>query len=111
MNFINLAKSIGTEITNNKNNITNTLINERLNSMEKNITQYTIDRIEGEFAVCEKRDNKEMINIKLIDLPIEAREGSVITYENGKYILESGLQEETQKRIKEKMDKLWKTNH
>ena len=36
-----------------------------------------IDRFEGEYAVCEKK-NRRMINIHKIKLPSEAREGDVV---------------------------------
>ena len=67
--------------------------------------KYIIDRFEGEFAVLEKEDGGT------IDVPkseIEnAKEGDVILFENGVYIIDA---EETEKRkalIEEKMKKLF----
>ena len=37
----------------------------------------TIDRFEGEYAVC-IGENEEVINIKLTDIPTESKEGSVL---------------------------------
>ncbi|HBC97255.1 MAG TPA: DUF3006 domain-containing protein [Clostridium sp.] len=62
-----------------------------------------IDRFEGPYAVCEKKD-KTMINIKRLDLPKDAKEGCVLDiYENKIIVNES----ETKKR-KEKIDFLTK---
>lgn len=51
--------------------------------MNNEIKEYTIDRFEGNFAVCEDRDTGEMVNFKRDDLPQNAREGSILKYSNG----------------------------
>lgn len=68
---------------------------------------YTIDRFEGDLAVCEDRKTKEMINIKRKDLPEYSREGSILKLNNGKFELDLEEEEKVEKRIKEKMDNLW----
>ncbi len=68
---------------------------------------YTIDRFEGDLAVCEDRKTKEMINIKRKDLPEDSREGSILKLNNGKFELDLEEEEKVEKRIKEKMDNLW----
>lgn len=68
---------------------------------------YTIDRFEGDLAVCEDRKTKEMINIKRKDLPEDSREGSILKLKNGKFELDLEEEEKVEKRIKEKMDNLW----
>ena len=56
-----------------------------------------VDRIEGNFAVCEQED-KTTVNISLGDLPKEIREGSVLIFENGIYFVD--VDEEESRRIK-----------
>lgn len=68
---------------------------------------YTIDRFEGDLAVCEDRKTKEMINIKRKNLPEDSREGSILKLKNGKFELDLEEEEKVEKRIKEKMDNLW----
>ena len=68
---------------------------------------YTIDRFEGDLAVCEDGETKEMINIKRKDLPEDSREGSILKLKNGKFELDLEEEEKVEKRIKEKMDNLW----
>lgn len=67
----------------------------------------TIDRFEGEYAVCEK-ENRAMINILRINLPAETKEGDVIIKAGDSYVLDK---EETQKKkaeLKTLINDLWK---
>lgn len=81
-------------------------IESRLKNMQEEKV-YTIDRFEGDLAVCEDRETKEMINIKRKDLPEDSREGSILKLKNGKFELYLEEEEKVEKRIKEKMDNLW----
>ena len=73
-----------------------------------NMEQYTIDRFEGKWAVCENIENGKMIEIERTKLPIDAKEGSIIRFENGEYKLDIDEENDISNRIKEKMNKLWK---
>lgn len=53
-----------------------------------------IDRFEGDYAVVEFED-REMQDIKKILMPPEAKEGDVIVFIDGKYVIDK---EETAKR-------------
>ncbi|ADK15157.1 MULTISPECIES: DUF3006 domain-containing protein [Clostridium] len=55
-----------------------------------------IDRFEGPYAVCEKED-KTMMDIKRINLPIEAKEGYVLDVHGDEITIDL---EETQNRKK-----------
>lgn len=62
-----------------------------------------IDRFEDDFAVCEK-DDKTMINIERIKLPLNAKEGDVITFSGNKITLN-----EVETKIRKlKIDKMTK---
>lgn len=67
-----------------------------------------IDRFEGNFAICEN-DNMEIIHIDKSKLPANAKEGSIIEDKEELYILLEKETEDRNKRIKEKMDRLWKS--
>ena len=69
--------------------------------------KYTIDRFEGEFAVCENRNSGEIIKIERNKLPLDINEGTIIKKINKEYIEDKKETEEISKRIKEKMDNLW----
>lgn len=78
-----------------------------LRNMNNEIKEYTIDRFEGDFAVCEDRDTGEMVDFKRDDLPQNAREGSILKYSDGKFEIDSKQEQEVSERIKQKMDNLW----
>lgn len=66
-----------------------------------------IDRFEGPYAVCEKED-KSMMDIKRINIPIGAKEGSVLKIHHNSITID---EDETQRREKnaEKITKdLWR---
>lgn len=63
----------------------------------------TIDRFEGNFAICETGD-KQMIDIPVSILPEGSHEGGI--YEVGFTELKPE-EEERKKRINEKINKLW----
>lgn len=89
-----------------KINISNFLeeLSERIKKMQDILV---VDRIEGEYAVCENRRTKEMQDIKLTDLPEEIKEGTVLKWNDGKYEIDTKEQKEIEDRIKQKMDSLW----
>ncbi len=68
---------------------------------------YTIDRFEGDFAVCENRQTGEFVNIRKSEIPECAKEGDILLYENEKYVIDIQTTETVKNRIKEKMDRLW----
>jgi len=49
--------------------------------------QLIVDRIEEEYAVCEKED-RTMIELKLDSLPYGVKEGTVLNLENGKVFID-----------------------
>lgn len=109
LNIENLVKSVTAEaISKDGLNKFAGEIEERLNNMKNKEEEiYTIDRIEGNIAVCENRNTKEIINIEKNKLPEGLAEGNILRYKEGKFIIDKDLQNEIEKRIKDKMDKLW----
>lgn len=101
---LNILKNIENEIGKFDINKFIKELTERLKIMEKELV---VDRFEGEYAVCEDRQTKEKFNIELSQLPSDIKEGSVVKYEDGKYVLDLDTEKEISDRIKEKMDDLW----
>lgn len=66
----------------------------------------TIDRFEGNYAICEK-ENKEMINIERNRLPPNAKEGDFLLVEENSISIAKTATLEQKKKIKELMDGLW----
>lgn len=71
------------------------------------IEEFTIDRIEGNIAVLENRETKEIVNVDISKLPQNINEGEILNKINGKYILGKDKTEEVSNRIKNKMNDLW----
>ena len=55
--------------------------------------RYIVDRIEGNFAVCETED-MTTVSICLDELPPETKEGSVIEYQNDEYVIDTEYERE-----------------
>lgn len=66
-----------------------------------------VDRIEGEYAVCEC-DDGHMKNILLTQLPSCVKEGSVLKLLRGKYYLDEKAFEERKQKILDLQEKLFK---
>lgn len=101
---LNLFQNIANEI---KKIDVNEFINEIKERLEKMEEELVIDRFEGNVAVCEDRKIGKKIEILKENLEEGLKEGDIIKEEKGKYVQANELQEETEKRIKQKMNKLW----
>jgi hypothetical protein len=67
----------------------------------------TIDRFEGEYAVCEKSD-KTMINIEKSKLPAGAKEGDILSIEDDNIKIDAGETVKRKRNIDRMMKDLWK---
>lgn len=67
--------------------------------------RYTVDRIEGDIAVCED-DNRKMTEIPIKELPEGVKEGMCLAFVEGKgwAVMEEA---DRSTRIRNKMDSLW----
>lgn len=65
-----------------------------------------IDRFEGEYALCENED-KVIISVPKSHIPKEAREGSILEINHGKYTLSEDEQTSREEHIKTLMEDLW----
>lgn len=72
------------------------------------VTFYSIDRFEESFAVCENLFTGEFINIKKDLLPSDAKEGSILKFENNKYVIDYEKTAKKQEEIKNMVDSLFK---
>lgn len=68
--------------------------------------RYTVDRIEGNFAVCED-ESGEMHDIALSELPEGTAEGSVIDAVSGGYVLNSAEEDKRREEIRALEDSLF----
>ena len=69
--------------------------------------EYIVDRIEGDFAICEMSD-KTMAEIQLNLLPENIKEGDIIINENGMFRIDISKTRTRKEFILKKMNSLWK---
>ena len=67
----------------------------------------TIDRFEGDFAICEKAD-RTMVNIDKDKIPADAKEGDILIIEGDIVRIDTGSTAKRKKAIEDMMDDLWK---
>ena len=86
------------------------LIKKVFEKMDKiSITEctYVIDRFEQNYAVCENRDNGDMINIDISKLPPNIHEGDILKYKDNTYIIDENERKEIEERINEKVKNIF----
>ncbi len=102
--FNNLGKNIS---SNSSNNFLENFINELKNYLNKNSNpMYTLDRFEGDFAVLENRNTKQMTDIPISNIPSKAKEGDILKFSNGSYVVDYEETRAVSDKIREKMDNL-----
>lgn len=68
--------------------------------------KYVIDRFEGNYAILENQDTYEVIDVKRTKLPDEAKEGSVLSFENDTYSLDIYATNQKKEEILKRFSKL-----
>ena len=69
---------------------------------------YSVDKIENDVATIENLLTKELINVKLKDLPNNVKEKDMLMYDGNSYILDEPLKEKRTRMLKDKMELLRK---
>ncbi len=97
-------------IENNINHISNNSFSKELKNTLNKECIFSIDRFEGNFAVCENKITNEMVNIEKTLLPKNCKEGDIIKFINGVYILDNNATNNEQEEIKNIVNNLFKKN-
>lgn len=98
--FIDELKSY---ITNSK-----TLNNSGLLSPKENNKLFTLDRYEGEYAICEDRDTGEIFKISKSQIPHNAKEGNILIFKDNTYKIDYNSTQTISKYINDLFDNLTK---
>ncbi len=67
---------------------------------------YAIDRIIDNIAICENTENGEKLELSLSVLPDGIKEGTLITKQDDKYILNPSEELKRRARIQDKLNRL-----
>ena len=71
----------------------------------KKMEKYAVDRIEGDFAVLENIDTREIKLVELLLLPV-VHEKDVLVYKDNLYMIDDTERRKRLKLIEEKLKKL-----
>ena len=66
-----------------------------------------VDGFEENYAICENRRSKKIIQIDISNLPEGTKEGTVLRLCRGKLYIDTRLQNKIQDRIQSKMNDIW----
>ena len=80
---------------------------EMLAKLPKN-TLFTLDRVEGDYAICENRDDGKMYNIPKNLINSCAKDGDILKFCDGKFEIEKEITEENSAYINDLFNKLKK---
>ena len=75
----------------------------------RKLEKYAVDRIEGDFAVLENLETKEIKLVELLLLPV-VKEKDVLVYIDNLYQIDDKERRKRLRIIKEKLDKLKENN-
>lgn len=95
------------DIENNNKKLNSSFSKELKKSIEKK-SQFSIDRFEGDFAICENKETNEIINIHRSLIPENCKEGDILKLENGVYIIDKVSTNTEQNEIKSMVNNLFK---
>lgn len=70
---------------------------------------YSIDQINENIALLEEIETKEKINVSLDILPSNVEEGTIVKFENNKYIINNNEEKRRRYLFRKRLEKL-KTN-
>ena len=69
--------------------------------------KYIVDRIENGIVVLEKEDLTH-IEISLVNLGFEVKEGNILLLDNGKYTIDEAAEDERRRKIYNKQKNIFK---
>ena len=92
-----------------KNHLTLFEAMEKLNKVPKN-TSFTLDRYEGDYAVCENRTTGEMFDIPRLKITPYAKEGDILKLENNTYTIDLDETRKITQHIEDLMGKVNEPN-
>ena len=67
---------------------------------------YTVDRIEGAYAVIED-DAMKLADVKLCELPDDIKEGDILRLENNIYIIDTERTRQVKQEMRERFEKMF----
>ena len=107
-NFFNSSFSMFSNLTNNLKETIYKSIYELENVPKEIAEYYIVDKVVDNFAICEKSNSKEMVNISLESIKGRVKEGDCLIILDGNYEVNEELTSRRKELINEKMGNLFK---
>ena len=110
-NFNNLFNNVFSSLSGFNNSLKESLeeISMDIYSFERyNQEYYAVDKVVDNFAICEKSNSKEMVNISLESIKGRVKEGDCLIILDGNYEVNEELTSRRKELINEKMGNLFK---
>lgn len=110
-NFNNLFNNVFSSLSSFSNSLKESLeeISMDIYSFERyNQEYYVVDKVVDNFAICEKSNSKEMVNISLESIKGRVKEGDCLIILDGNYEVNEELTSRRKELINEKMGNLFK---
>lgn len=104
--FNNLSKKINDSISDFTKDLNNFLENNNLSFKDGDC--FTVDRFENDFAILENRNTRKLVNISINKLPSNLKEGDILSFKNGTFVLDKDKTNNLQNDIQSKFDNLKK---
>ena len=117
MNFLNIFNSVESNLEKSLKDFNHSDSNNFINELQKYLNYHTIDiknepifysldRYEGNYAICENRATGDLKNVLKSEIPVQAKDGDILKFENGIYkidILETQKQKQISRDLFNKM--------
>lgn len=119
MNFYNILNSVDHILEETNNRYKNSFIDHFIDELKfclkqsstleelENLpedTLFTLDRYEGDYAVCENRKTGEMVDIPRLKVNPYAKEGDILRYENNSYQIDFEATKAARQAVKDLLD-------
>ena len=104
--FNNLNKKINDSISDFTKDLNNFLENNNLSFKDGDC--FTVDRFENDFVVLENRKTRKLVNIAINKLPSNLKEGDILSYKNGHFLLDNNKTNKLQNDIQSRFNNLKK---
>ena len=99
--FFSLSQDIGQSA----HAFVQSFLKELQSALEHHNQFFSIDRLEGNFAVCENTHTGKMHHVPLSKIPFDEKEGDILHFQNGKYFVSQEATQSAHSTIQDLLQK------
>ena len=68
--------------------------------------KYSVDRIEGDIVILDNVETNEIVHVNICEFDFEVREGNIVSFVDGRYILDLNEEIRRKNSLRERMERL-----